>query len=131
MTEQIRSFLREMNVSDRPADDMMVVPPEEIRFLSSDELTSYGLGFVDPVSKEAGDLQEARKLGIHRREFMQRKALSNRLCEIAASNGHAAVMSQACVKAVMAGKHVERAPPRRDMAPTCDPWEMDWDGNAS
>jgi ATP-dependent protease ClpP protease subunit len=52
MTEQIRAYLREMNVSDRLADDMMIVPPEKVRFLSSVELANYGLGLEDPVIKE-------------------------------------------------------------------------------
>jgi hypothetical protein len=50
MTEQIRSYLREVNISERLADDMMIVAPERVRFLSSMELATYGLGIVDPVA---------------------------------------------------------------------------------
>ncbi len=129
MTEQIRSFFREMNVSDRLADDMMLVPPEEIRFLSSDEIAGYGLGFLDPVAKEASDLQEAKKLGVDRREYMQRRSLSERLCQSISSTGAATyVISQACVSAILSGKHVERAPHCRNMAATCQPWEREWNG---
>jgi hypothetical protein len=72
MTEQIRAYLREMNVSDRLADDMMIVPPEKVRFLSSVELANYGFGLEDPVIKEENDLKAAKKLGIDRREYMRR-----------------------------------------------------------
>lgn len=129
MTEEFRSYLREMNVSDRLADDMMVVSPEEVRFLSSKELISYGLGFVDPVAKEAVDLQEARTLGIDRSEYMRRRALSEGLCKGADSSATGAyVLSQACVTAVLSGKHVERAPTCQNMAATCQPWEREWNG---
>jgi hypothetical protein len=75
MTEQIRAYLREMNVSERLADDMMIVPPEQVRILSSIERAEYGLGIVDPVAKEKADLEEAQKLGIDRQEYMRRKEL--------------------------------------------------------
>jgi len=125
MTEKIRSYLRGMNVSDRLADDMMIVPPEKVRFLSSDELVNYGLGFIDPVTKEASDLKEARKLGIDRGEYIRRKAQSQTLCKLADPN-EAAIHSLACINAVLAGKHVERAPPCRNMAATGQPWEREW-----
>lgn len=61
-TEQIRAYLREMNVSDRLADDMMTVPPEKVRYLSANELANYGLGPIDPVAKETRDLNEDPRL---------------------------------------------------------------------
>jgi hypothetical protein len=96
-TEQIRAYLREMNVSDRLADDMMIVPPEKVRFLSANELGDYGLGPIDPVTKETQDVNEARKLGLDRQEYMRRKARSETLC--------AGVVSYwECVEAVLSGK---------------------------
>jgi hypothetical protein len=108
---------------------MMVVPPEKIRFLTSAEIAGYGLGFIDPVAKEASDLQEARKLGVDRREYMRRRALSWRLCQSTEASGTTTyVMSQACVSAILSGKRVEKAPPCRNMAATCHPWEREWGG---
>jgi ATP-dependent protease ClpP protease subunit len=146
MTEQIRSYFREMNISERLADDMMIVGPERVRFLSSAELASYGLGIVDPVASEEAELKEAKKLGIDRREYMRRKALSNTFCLIPTGSGDPGwdIVSQACTDAVLAGKHVEKAPPCRpvsssissdnpfrDLIPrpvTCHPWEREWNG---
>jgi hypothetical protein len=139
MTEKIRSYLKEMNVSERLADDMMIVPPEKMRILSSDELVQYGLGIIDPVAKEASDLKEARKLGISHTEYMRRQSLSDVLCRI---NDPTAIslpgsatplppgfkLSLECKNAVLSGKHVELAPPCRNRAATCQPWEREWTG---
>jgi hypothetical protein len=95
-TGQIRAYLREMNVSDRLADDMMMVPPEKVRFLSGVDLANYGLGVIDPVTKETNDLNEARKRGLDRQEYMRRKARSETLCAGAASYWE-------CVEAVFSG----------------------------
>lgn len=125
--DRIREYLRQMNVSDRLADDMMVVPPETVRFLSPAELSAYGLGFIDPVAKETYDLQQAQKLGITRGEYMRREAMSKAICTYVTSDNRQ-VLSAHCADAVLAGKRVERAPPCRTGAHTCEPWERDWNG---
>jgi ATP-dependent protease ClpP protease subunit len=130
MTDQIRAYLREMNVSDRLADDMMIVPPERVRFLSAVDISNYGLGIVDPVAKEEADLKEAQKLGIDRREYMRRKELAHTLCVILTGTGDPGwdVVSPGCTDAVLAGKHVEKAPPCLNGATTCHPSERAWNG---
>ena len=80
MLQEIRSYLREMNVSERLADDMLAIEPANVRYLSRNQLESYGLRTVDPVEQETIDLQEAQALGLDRREFMRRKALSLAKC---------------------------------------------------
>ena len=104
LTQQIRAYLREMNLSDKLADDMMIVPPEKVRFLSSNELVNYGLGPIDPVTKEARNLNEARKLGIDRQEYMRRKARSEVLCKITGAGSAGTILYQDCITAVLAGK---------------------------
>ncbi len=130
MTYQIRTYLREMNVSDRLADDMMIVPPERVRFLSDIELMNYGLGIVDPVTAEQIDLSEAQKFGIDRREYMRRKELAHTLCVVPTGTDNPGwnVTSQNCTDAVLAGKHVEKAPPCLNGEITCHPSERDWNG---
>jgi hypothetical protein len=60
---------------------------------------------------------------------MRRRALSERLCKFADSSGAGTyALSQVCVSAVLSGKHVERAPPCRNRASTCQPWEREWNG---
>jgi hypothetical protein len=41
-----------MNISERLADDMMMIPSAHMRWLSPQEIAVYGLGVDDPVIKE-------------------------------------------------------------------------------
>jgi hypothetical protein len=131
MAEKIRSYFREMNISERLADEIMIVPPEKMRFLSADELAQYGLGIIiDPAAAEASDLHEAKQLSISHTEYIRRKSLSDALClrpdPITGPSG--LWLSLQCQNAVLSGKHVEAAPPCRNGTPTCPPWERDWTG---
>lgn len=139
MTETIRSYLAEMDVSEKLADDMMTVAPERVRFLSVDELVHYGLGIVDPVLKEEIELKNAQKLGIDRREYMRRQNLIDAFCRSPMGSAGSAEglerpqlksgsVSRACYDGVLSGKHVEKAPPCRNGALTCRPWERQWNG---
>ena len=85
--QQIRSYLREMNVSERLADDMLAIEPEKVRFLTKTELTGYGLLGVDraeqetrAIENEIHDVQEANRLGLDRREYTRRKAFGDAQC---------------------------------------------------
>jgi hypothetical protein len=105
----------------------MAVPPEQMRFLSREELVAYGLDIIDPVAKETADLQDARKLGLDRATYMQRKILSESLCQVVdPSDAQVIRLSLTCMNAVLAGKHVERAPPCRNRAATCQDSERRW-----
>jgi hypothetical protein len=92
---QIKSYLREMNVSTKLATDMLAVEPEAVRMLTLKELQSYRLLGVDPaeqerraVSREIHDLKEAEELGIDRIEYTKRKARANATCSSAAEHYH-------------------------------------------
>jgi hypothetical protein len=127
LSTQIHAFLREVNVSERLADDLMAVPPEQMRYLSADELVAYGLEIVDPVAKETTDLRGARKLGLDRATYMQRKIESESFCRVVDPSDACNVrLSLARMNAVLAGKHVERAPPCRNRAATCEATERRW-----
>jgi len=80
LLQAIRSYLREMNVSERLADAMFRVAPEDIRLLSSAELESYGLTQSDPVEAEMRNLESTKLFGLDRREYLRRKALSASRC---------------------------------------------------
>jgi hypothetical protein len=69
--EQLRTFLREMNISERLADDM-VIPSAQMKWLSPQEIELYGLGVDDPVIHESKILQNARKYGLSRIEYETR-----------------------------------------------------------
>jgi hypothetical protein len=127
LSMQIHDYLREVNVSDHLADDLMAVPPEQMRYLSADELVAYGLDIVDPVAKKTADLQDARKLGLDRATYIQRKILSESLCRVVDPSDMRTIrLSRACTNAVMAGKHIERAPPCRNHAATCEAEGRRW-----
>lgn len=87
MLQDMRAYLREMNVSERLADDMLATEPERVHILTPTELEAYGLAGVDPgeqqrraIEKEARDVQEANQLGLDRREYTRRKMLGETLC---------------------------------------------------
>jgi hypothetical protein len=80
MLNGMRAFLRAMNVSEGLADDMLKVAPAEIRYLNQEDLNNYGLSFVDPVEQETIDLEDARKLGLDRGEYVRRQAIQKTKC---------------------------------------------------
>jgi hypothetical protein len=87
MLQNIRLYLREMNVSERLADDMLATEPERVHILTKAELMSYGLAGVDSaeqqrraIENEARDVQEANRLGLDRREYTRRKTLGIQSC---------------------------------------------------
>lgn len=80
MLGAMRVYLRAMNVSEGLADDMLKVAPAEIRYLSQGDLNNYGLGFVDPVDQETEDLEDARRSGLDRSEYIRRQAIQKTKC---------------------------------------------------
>lgn len=78
--QDIRSYFREMNVSEQLADAMVRIEPKDVRFLNYDLLRTFGLTATDPVEQETLDLQEAQAFGLDRQEYMKRKSLSERIC---------------------------------------------------
>jgi ATP-dependent protease ClpP protease subunit len=96
MLQDIRSYLREMNVSEQLASDMLGIPPERVHILTPSELWVYGLAGVDPaeqqrlaIEEEAREVQEANQLGLDRREYIRRKAIGEDLCAKRATGDYA------------------------------------------
>jgi ATP-dependent protease ClpP protease subunit len=85
--QQIRSYLREMNVSERLADDMLAIEPEKVRFLTNAELARYRLLGLDrgeqetrAIENEIRDVEDANRLRLDRREYTRRKTLGDARC---------------------------------------------------
>jgi ATP-dependent protease ClpP protease subunit len=76
---KIRAYLREMHVSQRLFDDMMTIPPGQIKWLTTQELVLYGLD-RDPVIQEAYVLEQARKYGLSREEYERRSKNADDYC---------------------------------------------------
>ena len=49
----IKTYLEEVNVRSVLYDDMLRISPSKVRFLSQEELESYGIGESDPYAEEA------------------------------------------------------------------------------
>jgi hypothetical protein len=85
--QDIRTYLRDMNVAEKLADDMLRTNPEDIRLLSRADLANDGLTEVDPVAMEIFELEQAQKYGLDRQEYMRRKKLAEAQCGGPASLG--------------------------------------------
>jgi ATP-dependent protease ClpP protease subunit len=79
-----RTYLKDVNVPDALFDAMVMIPAEEMRVLSDDEIFKYGLATKDPVEAEMQDATEASKFGLNRLEYLARKRESRRLCQFPA-----------------------------------------------
>jgi ATP-dependent protease ClpP protease subunit len=79
---RMREYATEMNVSERLIDDMLVIPPESIRWLSDSERDAYGLGYIDPVFAEAVVVDGAKKYGISPAEYRSRDARARAECDV-------------------------------------------------
>jgi hypothetical protein len=77
---QLRDYFREMNISERLADDMMMIPSAQMKWLSPQEIAMYGLAVDDPVIRETKILNEARKYGLSRIEYEERRQRAQQLC---------------------------------------------------
>jgi hypothetical protein len=71
--QEVRSYLKEMNVSERLAEAMFRIEPEKMRFIGEETAHTYGLAEWDPVYSETLDIQEAQKFGLTRHVFMDRR----------------------------------------------------------
>lgn len=80
MLGEMRSYFREMNVSEQLADEMLKTPPASIRYLSPSEQDQFGLTIFDPVENEIASIEAAQKLGLSRSEYIRRQSISKKAC---------------------------------------------------
>jgi hypothetical protein len=80
MLQEMRSYFREMNVSEQLADEMLKTSPANIRYLDSAEQDRLGLVVFDPVDQEVLTIQNAQELGIDRAEYHRRESLLLKFC---------------------------------------------------
>jgi ATP-dependent protease ClpP protease subunit len=77
---ELRAYAAEMNINERLIDDMLVVPPQNVRWLSAEDRQSYGLGFLDPVYEETAIIQGAQSYNITPSEYRRRDELAKSVC---------------------------------------------------
>ena len=153
--KELREYAGEMNISARLIDDMLAIPPEQVRWLSEQDRQNYGLGFLDPVYAETASIAAAHKYNITPSQYRIRNAEALYACKkflnIDDKLGFLEGNNRSwCVNDIIAGGlvvppgfvldampptdggpfTVSRAPPCKTGAATCDPWERDW-GNAA
>jgi hypothetical protein len=86
LTTQVKAYLEEMAMPGRLYDEMMQVPPEDIRWISSSERSGvkelHDLGIVgkDPAYDDSQDSIAASARGISKQEWLRRKALVGPAC---------------------------------------------------
>jgi hypothetical protein len=83
---RLRAYATEMNISERLIDDMLVIPPENIRWLSDSDRDAYGLSYVDPVFAETIVLDGAKKYGITPAEYRARDKRAKSECKVFTSD---------------------------------------------
>jgi hypothetical protein len=80
--ELLRGYFLEMNISERLADDMMMIPSDKMVWLDRREIAVYGLGEDDPVIKETQTLKATQKYGLSRTEYEARWRRALTLCNL-------------------------------------------------
>jgi ATP-dependent protease ClpP protease subunit len=131
---ELRTYASEMNISQRLIDDMLLVPPDSVRWLSPEERQSYGLGLLDPVYEETATLDGANRYNISPAEYRRRNALAKSSCEWLTEDEIYGILEgkrDKCAEDILAGrKHpfdptkpftVEGSPPCADGSQTCKP----------
>jgi hypothetical protein len=77
----LREYAAEMNLSPRLIDDMLAIPPEQIRWLSQEDRQNYGLGFLDPVYAETASIIDSKKYNISPNEYRSRNSTALFACQ--------------------------------------------------
>jgi len=86
--KEIISYLQAMNIPTRLYEDSLFISPDRIKILSYNETQGYGLNENDPYADEASAVNQAKKLGISRKEYAARELRSRRDCGLTTiSNG--------------------------------------------
>ena len=149
--KELREYAGEMNISPRLIDDMLATPPEQVRWLSEQERQGYGLGFLDPVYAETASISESKKYKIKPSQYRVRNAEALYACKNFLNPDDEFGFLESdnrswCVKDIIAGSlvvpagfvldvmpptdggplTVSLAPPCKNGAQTCEPWERDW-----
>jgi hypothetical protein len=105
MFEDIRKYLAEMNIPTRLADEMEVVPPEEVRYLNEDEQAAFLLNQVDPAFNEKLTADISRMYGISMGLYRQRESLANAKCQFPGDDATlgALVANDTCRESILLG----------------------------
>jgi hypothetical protein len=74
----VRSYLTEMNIPSFLFEEMVSIPPSEIKILSKDELRRFCLNQDDPAWEEKYVRRQAERYGLTAAEYRRRDALAKK-----------------------------------------------------
>lgn len=80
MTARIYEYFSEMNITRSLPEQMLRIPPEEMKMLTFDESVELGLIGKDPVAQEMDDSGNASRYGISRVEYLTRRKRALNTC---------------------------------------------------
>lgn len=98
--EKIRAYLDEKGIAPSLVDDMFSVPPEEIKYLSKDDVSRYRLNQTNYLKQEKADIEMAKNLGLTRQQYMQKKIRMDKEC----SNFSSYDQKMKCINEIMGTK---------------------------
>ena len=100
LTAQIYAYFNEMNMPRSLPEEMLRIPPEEMKMLTIDEAMQFGLFGKDPVAQEQDDSFMAKKFGISRQEYLVRRPRALKECDLPPPN----YLDNNCYNAILMGK---------------------------
>lgn len=81
MISRMKVYADEMDLSERLIDEMMSIPPEQIKILSEAELVQYRLSGVDASFDEKRTNNFAQEIGISSSELRKRTTEADKRCD--------------------------------------------------
>ena len=70
----VKNYFKTVNIPTELFDEMIRIPPSDIKILNNAELKHFGLSEDDPFIKEADATQYARRFGITKTQYYAREA---------------------------------------------------------
>lgn len=80
LEKRIKTYLREMNVSEILFDLMMSIPPEKTKKLTIDEMEKMGMGHTDSTYAEYEENKQANRAGMTKQAWLERKSIAIKMC---------------------------------------------------
>ena len=80
MIQKIRVYLDDMDINPALSEDMMSIPPNQIKILSEQELSKYRLNVGDANFEESSTAKNAHFYNLTMSEYRQRVAVAEQKC---------------------------------------------------
>lgn len=74
MEAEVKKYLKQVNIPAELYDEMIRIPPSDMRLLTEGELKRFGLSEDDPYFQEAEVTRLSKKAGITKEEYYKREA---------------------------------------------------------